>query len=272
MIDPVLFSYPIAPTWGFLIFEIRWYTLAYVFAFAFIGYRIKLEIHQHGLSLTPAKILSLIARSALAMLVGARVFYVLVYNPTYYFAHPAKILALHEGGLAFHGGLLGIAWALWRFSKRQRLNFWQLTDVVARWVPIGLALGRLGNFVNGELWGRPSSLPWAVIFADADNLPRHPSQLYEAVLEGPILWLLIYFFARQKHPGHATAIFLISYSCMRFVAEFFREPDAQLGLWWNLISMGQWLSLLTALLGAVLLIRFQNAAQPQQNSGENPRY
>jgi phosphatidylglycerol:prolipoprotein diacylglycerol transferase len=169
---------------------------------------------------------------------------VLFYKPGYYFAHPLEIFAIWQGGMSFHGGFLGVLAAMAFVAHRQRINWWDLMDFVAPLVPIGLAAGRLGNFINGELWGRVTDLPWGMLFRGAGDLPRHPSQLYQMALEGFALFALLWWFSSRRRPrAQVSALFLIGYGFARFVGEFAREPDAFLGLLAFGLSMGQWLSL-----------------------------
>ena len=159
---------------------------------------------------------------------GGRLGEVLFYQPGYYFSHPLEILATWKGGMSFHGGFLGVLMAMWLYGRKHGKGFWQLTDFIAPLVPTGLAAGRVGNFINGELWGRVAdpSLPWAMVFPHVDTLPRHPSQLYQAAGEGLLLFALLWWYARAPRPLRATsAVFLMGYGVLRFVMEFFRTPE-----------------------------------------------
>ena len=180
----------------------------------------------------------------LGVVLGGRLGYVLFYKPEYYLSHPLEILALWQGGMAFHGGLLGVIAAMAYYAWKTRRHFFEVADLVAPCVPVGLAAGRIGNFINGELWGRVAdpSLPWAMVFRGAGEWPRHPSQLYQFGLEGMALFLLLWWYGRKPRPlGAVAAWFLIGYGSFRFVAEYFREPDNFLGLLALNMSMGQWL-------------------------------
>ena len=182
----------------------------------------------------------------LGVVLGGRLGYVLFYQPAFFADNPMKILAVWEGGMSFHGGLLGVLLALAWYARRRGLTFLQVMDFVAPCVPLGLAAGRLGNFINGELWGRPAdpSLPWAMVFPQVDAQPRHPSQLYQMALEGLLLFVLLWWFARRpRQTGQVAALFLMGYGVLRFAAEYFRQPDSYLGLLSLGLSMGQWLSL-----------------------------
>lgn len=188
--------------------------------------------------------------------VGGRLGYALFYQPAFYLAHPLQVFAVWQGGMSLHGGLLGVIASQWWFARSRRKPFWEVMDFVAPCVPPGLAAGRLGNFINGELWGRPAdaSLPWAMVFPQSGSMvPRHPSQLYELLLEGALLFVLLWAYARKEHrPGQVSGAFLVGYGALRFTAEYFREPDSFLGLLALNMSMGQWLSLPLVVLGAVL--------------------
>ncbi len=178
---------------------------------------------------------------------GGRLGYVLFYKPSYYFSHPQHIFAVWEGGMSFHGGLLGVAIAFVFFCRKFHIAFFELMDVLACVVPIGLFCGRVANFINGELYGRATDAPWGMVFPHGGDLPRHPSQLYEASMEGVLLFILLFvllkFTSARDRRGLLTGIFLIGYSCSRIIAEFFREPDDFLGFLWGGATMGQLLSL-----------------------------
>lgn len=196
--------------------------------------------------------------SFIALVVGGRVGYVFFYQFSTFITNPLFLFDIRSGGMSFHGGMLGVIACLLFFSKKHRVSLWQVGDFVAPLVPIGLGLGRLGNFINGELWGRPTEVAWGMVFPAVDQLPRHPSQLYQVMGEGILLFALLWWFSRKSRPvGAIGALFLIGYGMARFVVEYFREPDAHLGLL-GFFSMGQWLSLPMVLLGAVLLILSYN--------------
>jgi phosphatidylglycerol:prolipoprotein diacylglycerol transferase len=180
--------------------------------------------------------------------------------PAFYLSHPLNIFKVWEGGMSFHGGLLGVFAALYWFARKRKTTFLMVSDLVAPLVPFGLAFGRLGNFINGELWGRPTTVPWAMVFPYVDNLPRHPSQLYQLGGEGILLGILLWFYARQpRRLGQVSGFFLVGYGIFRFLAEFAREPDAFLGLLGLGLSMGQWLSLPMIAFGLYLLLRQKNS-------------
>ena len=192
----------------------------------------------------------------LGVIFGGRLGYVFFYKASYYLGHPLEILAVWQGGMSFHGGFLGVLAAMAWFAHKQRLRWLEITDFIAPLVPPGLAFGRLGNFINGELWGRPADVPWAMIFPRVDNLPRHPSQLYEFALEGLLLFTLLWLYARKPRPvGTVSGLFLIGYGSFRLLGEFTREPDDFLGLLSLGMSMGQWLSLPMVIAGTFLMTR-----------------
>lgn len=238
---------------------IHWYGLMYLIGFALVwllgNYRIKQKrspIDKKGLE-------DLIFYCALGVVVGGRLGYVLFYQPDYYLQpqHWLQIFYVWEGGMAFHGGLIGVLAVLAWFSYQRRIPFFALGDFLAPLIPLGLAAGRLGNFINGELWGRPTDLPWGMIFPQAmDGVARHPSQLYQMGLEGILLFLILWLFSERSRPqGQVSGLFLMGYGLFRFIAEFSREPDAFLGLLWAQLSMGQLLSLPMMALGAFIFYR-----------------
>jgi phosphatidylglycerol:prolipoprotein diacylglycerol transferase len=189
------------------------------------------------------------------VVLGGRLGYVLFYKLGEYLHDPIRILYLWEGGMSFHGGFLGVILALAWYARRSRRHWFAVTDFLAPLAPIGLGAGRLGNFINGELWGRPTDVPWAMIFPTVDSQPRHPSQLYEFALEGVLLFAILWLFARRPRPlGVVSAVFLIAYGALRFLVEFTREPDAFLGTLALGLSMGQWLSLPMFVGGVVMLV------------------
>ena len=238
--DPVAFSLgPLA---------IRWYGLMYLAGFGAAWWlgtrRIASGRATASARLTRTQFDDLLFAGMLGVILGGRLGYVLFYKPGYYLAHPLEIFAIWQGGMAFHGGLLGVLLAMVVFARRHRLRWLDVMDFLAPLVPLGLATGRLGNFINGELWGRVTDLPWGVVFRGAGPLPRHPSQLYQMALEGLVLFALLWWFSSKSRPrGQVSALFLIGYGALRFVVEYAREPDDFLGLLTLGLSMGQWLSL-----------------------------
>jgi len=239
VIDPVLVH--IGP------FAIRWYALAYVVSLI-IGWRYTLWLAK----LPPGRPSRLelddfLLWATLGVVLGGRIGYILFYQPDYYFSEPLKVFFLWQGGMSFHGGLIGVILAMILFAWRRKLPFFVLADVIAAATPIGLFLGRIANFINGELFGRASDVPWAMVFPRGGPEPRHPSQLYEAGLEGIILFLVLFTLARftkaRLHPGIISGAFLIGYGASRFTVELFRQPDPQLGFLMAGATMGQLLSL-----------------------------
>ena len=241
-------------------FALRWYSMMYVIGY-FLGYRLVLKRIESGrTSLTRADLDNLIWYLVVGMLIGARVIYVLVYGRGEYAAHPLEVFAVWHGGLSFHGAILGMALAIILFARRYRFPVLSVTDLVALCGTPGLFFGRIGNFINGELYGRPTTVPWAMIFpSDPQHLPRHPSQLYEAFAEGLLLGAALWGidrFARRRgydRPGLITGSFLVGYAIVRFSLEFTRAPDAQLGLVIGSLSMGQLLSMIMFAAGVALL-------------------
>jgi len=190
---------------------------------------------------------------ALGVVLGGRMGYVLFYQTDYFLQHPLEIFAVWQGGMSFHGGFVGVVVAMILFARKYQKNWLSLMDFVAPLVPLGLGAGRLGNFINGELWGRPTYTDWGMVFPQVDNLPRHPSQLYEFALEGLLLFAVLWLYsAKPRSTGKVSALFLIGYGAFRFIAEFTRQPDANLGLLSLGFSMGQWLSLPMLLAGVIL--------------------
>jgi len=192
----------------------------------------------------------------LGVILGARLGEVLFYKPGYYFSNPLKIIAVWEGGMSFHGGFIGVLVAMAWFAHKHKLRWLQLTDFIAPLVPPGLAFGRFGNFINGELWGRPTDVSWGMVFPRVDDLPRHPSQLYELALEGIALFILLWLYSRKPRPvGAVSGLFLIGYGSFRFFGEFTRNPDDGIfGLMTFGVSMGQWLSLPMVIAGIWLMV------------------
>jgi phosphatidylglycerol:prolipoprotein diacylglycerol transferase len=235
---------------------IRWYGLMYLIGFVTLWLLGRRRIKTQPWSGFTAKQLEdLIFYGVLGVVLGGRLGYVLFYKPEYYLTHPLEIFAVWQGGMAFHGGLLGVLAAAWWFGWRTGKSFFQIMDFVAPLVPIGLALGRLGNFINGELPGRATDVPWGMVFPQLDNVVRHPSQLYQMGLEGLSLFVILWIFSARERPrGAVSGAFLFGYGCFRFIAEYFRQPDDFLGFLALGFSMGQWLSLPMIAIGLGLLV------------------
>jgi phosphatidylglycerol---prolipoprotein diacylglyceryl transferase len=201
--------------------------------------------------------------ATLGVVLGGRLGYVLFYNLPHYLAHPLAILEVWQGGMSFHGGFLGVVVAAWAYGRRHGIGLDRLLDLAATGVPIGLGLGRLANFINGELYGRASTVPWAMVFPNGGPEPRHPSQLYEAVLEGLVLFIVIKIATDRYHalarPGLVAGIFALGYGMARFFVEFFREPDAQLGPVFGFLTAGMLLSLPLVAIGIWLILRARRA-------------
>ena len=239
---------------------VHWYGVTYLAAFALFMFLARLRLrHAPFAQLSGSQawrrqdVEDLLFWGVMGVIVGGRVGYCLFYKPGYYLAHPLEVLYLWQGGMSFHGGMLGVIAAMVVWARRQGRPWLQVTDFIAPCVPTGLAAGRIGNFINGELWGRLAdpTLPWAMVFPQSGSqLPRHPSQIYQFLLEGLLFFVLLWWFARRpRAQGEVSGLFLIGYGVFRFIAEVFREPDAHLGLLaWGL-SMGQWLCVPMVLAG-----------------------
>jgi phosphatidylglycerol:prolipoprotein diacylglycerol transferase len=195
-------------------------------------------------------------RAILGVVLGGRLGYVLFYKPGYYLSHPVEILYVWQGGMAFHGGLIGVLLVLWLFARSRGWKFLEVGDFLAPLIPLGLAAGRMGNFINGELWGRATNLPWGMVFPQAgDTIARHPSQLYQFAMEGVLLFAILWAFSAKPRPvGQVSGVFLIGYGLFRFLAEFAREPDNFLGFLPGGLTMGQYLSLPMILIGIAMFM------------------
>jgi phosphatidylglycerol:prolipoprotein diacylglycerol transferase len=238
---------------------VRWYGLMYLagfVAFLWLGRRRAAAQPWHGMTATDLD--DLLFYGVLGVIVGGRLGQVLFYEPGYYAAHPLEILAVWKGGMSFHGGFLGVLAAMLLFARKRGRGFFEITDFIAPLVPLGLMAGRIGNFINGELWGRVASadFPLAMVFPQVDAQPRHPSQLYQAGLEGIALFVVLWLFSRRQRPaGQVSGLFLVGYGAFRFIAEYFREPDPGVFGFSYTISMGQWLSLPMIAVGIWLMRR-----------------
>ena len=244
------------------ILQIRWYSLAYILGIIlgwFYATKIikKLKKYNNSLSIKPTDFDDLLIYLVLGIILGGRLGYVFFYNLEYYIENLSEILKIWKGGMSFHGGLLGVAIATLLFSKIKKTNFFMFTDIVACAAPIGIFFGRIANFINGEMYGKISTLPRSIIFPAGGYASRHPSQIYEAVLEGVFLFILINYFALKKkllfRAGYISVLFLTSYSIFRIIGENFREPDKHLGYVFYNLSMGSLLSLITFLIGLIII-------------------
>lgn len=249
--DPIAFSLgPVA---------VRWYGLMYLVAFALLFLLGRARIRAGSPSVPPKfgqrDLEDLLFWGAIGTVLGGRLGYVLFYKPAHFLSHPLEIFMVWQGGMAFHGGLIGVIAAMGLFAWRRGWRFLEISDFIAPLVPLGLAAGRMGNFINGELWGRPTTVPWGMVFPQAgDGIARHPSQLYQFAGEGILLFLVLWLYSsRPRAMGAISGLFLVGYGVMRFLAEFAREPDAFLGLLGLGLSMGQWLSLPMIALGLALM-------------------
>ena len=249
-IDPVLIE--IGPL------AIRWYALAYV-AGIFLGWWLlkRLSDKSSPPLLSEKALDDIILYAIIGIIIGGRLGYVLFYNPAYYANHLVDALKIWQGGMSFHGGLAGVIVAMWLFARRFEIPYLKLTDLLAVVAPIGLFFGRVANFINGELWGRAAEVPWAMVFPSGGNVPRHPSQLYEAALEGlalfVLLLVLVKFTAIRQKTGMLSGLFLLGYGAARSFVEQYREPDEQLGFLWEGFTMGQFLST-PMILGGLFLV------------------
>ncbi len=260
LIDPVIFR--LGPL------EFRWYGLMYLVGFGIAYLIIRNELARKNGPLPTEAAGDFLFYLVLGLLLGARVGYVIFYNLPVYIHRPWEIFAVWHGGMSFHGGLIGMIFSGLIFSIRRKASFLELADIGALAAPLGLMLGRIGNFINGELFGRMTYLPWGMIFPGGGNVPRHPSQLYEALLEGPILFTILWVLrTKVKRPGDILSIFLVLYGIFRFTAEFFREPDPQLGFIVSGLTMGQILCLAMSFSGIVL---FTCLRLKTRTEGQNP--
>ncbi|WNC73334.1 prolipoprotein diacylglyceryl transferase [Thalassotalea psychrophila] len=264
IIDPIIFSIgPIALRWyGFM------YLIGFILAMVIAN---KAADKSNGLW-TRDQVSDLLFYGFLGVILGGRIGYVLFYNFDYFLSDPLYLFKIWTGGMSFHGGLLGVVTAIAFFARKEKKSFLQVGDFVAPLVPLGLGAGRIGNFINAELWGRQTDVPWAMVFpTDRLGLARHPSQLYEFFLEGVVLFLIIYFVGKKtKAAGVASGLFLAGYGLFRMIIEFFREPDAHLGFYFSFISMGQMLSLPMVIIGVGMIVwGLNNSQQIVNNTKKN---
>lgn len=253
------------------IFQIRWYSISYIFGiligWIYANKIIKLTgTNQHNFEpIKESHFSDLIIYLVIGIIFGGRLGYVIFYNFEYYSQNFFEIFKIWQGGMSFHGGLLGVIISIIIFSKKTKTNFFKFADVVSCVAPIGIFLGRIANFINGELFGKTSTLPWAIIFPNGGNIARHPSQIYEAILEGIILFIIINYIALKKQllfkTGYISCYFLILYSILRILAENFREPDIHLGFFFNYFSLGTLLSLATLITGLTIIMSIKKNEQ-----------
>ena len=249
-IDPVILSF------GYL--EIRWYSLAYIISFLLGLYLVKYFNQKNKNKISGKKIENFFIWSVLGVILGGRIGYVIFYQLNYFLIEPLYIFYIWKGGMSFHGGLLGMIISIFIFSKKNNVSFFYLADLVSLVTPIGLFFGRIANFINVELIGRVTNFPFAMIYPSVDNLPRHPSQLYEAFFEGILLFLILFFLFQQSIKKHSKGIisgfFLLFYGIFRFLIEFIREPDSHIGFIYNFLTMGQILCIPIILFGMIILL------------------
>ncbi|WP_429088386.1 prolipoprotein diacylglyceryl transferase [Aeromonas allosaccharophila] len=245
-IDPVAFS--LGPL------SVRWYGLMYLFGFAFAMWLAGRRADAPNSGWTRNEVSDLLFYGFLGVILGGRIGYVLFYNFDLFLADPTYLFKIWTGGMSFHGGLIGVITAMIWFAHKTKRHFFTVADFVAPLIPFGLGVGRIGNFLNGELWGRITDVPWAIIFPEAGPEPRHPSQLYQFALEGVVLFIILNLFWRKNPPrGAISGMFLLFYGLFRFLVEFVRQPDSQLGLYFQEISMGQILSTPMIIAGALMI-------------------
>ena len=258
-IDPVAFQ------WGWLI--IRWYSLAYIFGLLGAWGLARVMSRACGSQWTVLKIDDFLLWATVGIILGGRLGYVFFYNLNYYLEYPAQILAVWQGGMSFHGGLIGVIVAAILFARKKEIPLFSMSDILVCVAPIGLFLGRIANFINGELFGRiTQNVPWAIVFPEGGDLPRHPSQLYEALTEGLLLFIILnalwWFVPKyRERAGFLTGLFFILYALFRFALEFFREPDAHLGFIFENLTMGQMLCVPMFLLGVLIVVRVSPSYQ-----------
>ncbi|HVY53866.1 MAG TPA: prolipoprotein diacylglyceryl transferase [Gammaproteobacteria bacterium] len=247
--DPVAFHLGSWPVY--------WYGLMYLFGFVLswvlLSFRVK---HNFQPGFKHEQLTDLLFYGALGVIIGGRVGYMVFYDWRLLFSDPLLLFQTWKGGMSFHGGLIGVTLALWWYARKANLSLFKICDFIAPVVPVGLGLGRIGNFINGELWGRVTDVSWAMVFPAAGSLPRHPSQLYEFSLEGVVLFLILWIYSSKPRPsGAVSGLFLFCYGIFRSLVEFYREPDSQIGLLWGIGTEGQLLSLPMILFGIILLVQ-----------------
>ncbi len=246
-INPVLFQ--LGPL------KIHWYGVMYLIGFLLAWWLGSRRAQGPKTLITTEQLSDLLFYCVLGVILGARLGYVLFYDLPTYFANPLLILKVWQGGMSFHGGFIGVLVAVWIYTRKTKQRFFEITDFIAPLIPLGLGAGRIGNFINGELWGRPTDLPWGMVFQHVDQIPRHPSQLYQAAFEGLVLFLILWLFSKRPRPTMAVSgLFLIGYGTFRFLVEFARTPDPQLGfIAFGWVTMGQLLTLPMLIVGGILM-------------------
>lgn len=253
---------------------VRWYGLTYLIAFVLFWWLARRRTRHPNFAALDGtdrawykhEVVDILFNGVVGVILGGRLGYCLFYKPLYYLENPLEIFQVWQGGMSFHGGMLGVFVAMWLYARKTNRSFFHVTDFIAPCVPTGLASGRMGNFINGELWGRAAdeSLPWAMVFRDpaAGSITRHPSQLYQFLLEGLCLFALLWWFGKKRsHTGATSALFLLGYGVFRFIAEYFRQPDAHLGYLTLGLSMGQWLCVPMIVAGLWWFVRLQRQAK-----------
>jgi phosphatidylglycerol:prolipoprotein diacylglycerol transferase len=249
-INPVIFRITDA-------LQIRWYGLMYLIGFSLAWLIMRLRTKNIPGWENTERLNDLIFYAATGAILGGRIGYCLFYNLHFLLTHPLNIFKIWEGGMSFHGGLIGVILGTWLFVRHYRLSYWEVADIMAPAVPLGLGLGRLGNFINGELWGKITTVPWGMVFPTADLYPRHPSPLYGVLGEGILLFIIVWWYARIPRPvGSVAGVFFLGYGIIRIIEEFFRMPDPQYGyLAFGWLTMGQLLCIPMVIAGIYLIMR-----------------
>lgn len=236
--------------------KIHWYGLMYLIGFLAFWWLGKIRAQKEFIKVNPAEVGDMMFYGVLGVVLGGRIGYILFYNFASFLDDPLMLFRIWQGGMSFHGGFLGVLVAVWIYQRKRNLGFWNTMDFIAPMVPIGLGAGRTGNFINGELWGRVTDLPWGVVYPPLGLAPRHPSQLYEALLEGLVLFVILWVFANKPRPVAAvSALFLVGYGVFRFLVEFVRAPDAHIGfIAFGWLTMGHLLTLPMIVVGIILML------------------
>ncbi len=246
---------PVMLSLGF--FEIKWYSMAYLVGIVLTWLLAYKTVKKYDIAITKQNLEDVVFYATLGVVIGGRLGYVLFYGDGIFWQNPLQILAIWQGGMSFHGGAVGAVLGMYYAANKAKIGFLQLTDVISLYAPIGLFLGRIANFINDELWGRVSDVAWAVRFPNGGGLPRHPSQLYEAFLEGVVMFVVLNYLWRfekiRKRTGYISGLFVLLYSVFRIFVECFRQPDVQLGYYWSIFTMGQMLSVPLIILGGYIM-------------------